>query len=134
MEWAERNSFADCSLAEKGPAGFTLAFPDVQKDRITFCPTWFSVIADPANQPPISKMGKDDIKDGYEMTKFARKAGRLVLHEHLHTWTFNQQPSKSKFVKDTETPTSGMQPLLPLRRGNLQAFFLYFIAEIVRKF
>ncbi|KAL9629089.1 MAG: hypothetical protein Q9164_007026, partial [Protoblastenia rupestris] len=107
--WSEVLKATDCNLSGTEVAGFTLRLnedndggKEKPSDRITFCPAWFEVIKSPEAGKSFTDLDpKADIKKGMMMKEFARKAGRIFLHEHLHTYAFNQMMDKSKILDDT---------------------------------
>jgi hypothetical protein len=76
--WSEVSKYSNCAVDGSTIAGFTLPFNSQQKDRMTFCPEWFQIIA----QPEAGKSFTDldpakDIIVGTKLKDFTRKAGRM---------------------------------------------------------
>lgn len=76
--WAETSKRSNCHLDGSTTAAYTLNFSDEQKDRITFCPEWFSVIKAPEAGPSITDLDPTkDIQKGTLLKTFTRKAARM---------------------------------------------------------
>ncbi|MCJ1473602.1 hypothetical protein MMC13_002253 [Lambiella insularis] len=101
--WAIVRKESNCKVFGSTIAAYTLSFNKLEKDRITFCPAWFDIIKSPEAGKSISNLDPaKDIQVGIKLKDFTRKAGRIFLHEHLHTWTFNQIKKKSEKLVDVE--------------------------------
>jgi hypothetical protein len=99
--WAEAYLASDCHKDGGTVAAYTLRFPDVKKDRITFCPQWFEVTK--AAGKSFTDLDREkDIVEGDNLSMFARRSGRILLHEHLHTFFVNQADGKDDVLADVE--------------------------------
>ncbi|MCJ1386996.1 hypothetical protein MMC17_010125 [Xylographa soralifera] len=112
--WFEVSKQSDCKAAGSEVAAYNLPSNDLKTDRTTFCPIFFTIIQSPEAGPSITNLDPaKDIQVDTKLKDFTRKAGRIFLHEHLHTWTFNQIADNTKkrkllqsLINDVDKPNS----------------------------
>lgn len=76
--WSEVSKQANCGVAGTTVAAWTLSFNQEQRDRITFCPAWFTIIQQPEAGKSFTELDPAaDIQVGSKLKDFTRKSGRM---------------------------------------------------------
>lgn len=76
--WSEVTKKANCAIAGSTVAAWTLTFNAEQRDRMTFCPAWFTIIQAPEAGKSFTDLDPTaDIVVGTKLKDFTRKSGRM---------------------------------------------------------